>query len=249
MAGPTPIRQLEETDSTNAEAARLFEQRGADGPLWLLARRQTAGKGRRGRSWFQGEGNFAGTLLWPVAREGLKIPCAFAFMAALAVAEAAEAHGVPADRLALKWPNDVLLDGRKLAGILCELLTRGDAHALAIGIGVNLEAVPEEASDIASSVAHAISGAPPSAERFGEALDARFRSHWRAFEGEGFAVIRAAWLKRAAGLNAPLTVRQDDSRRDGRFHGIAENGALLLEEGGKITPITAGDVFLGSGKD
>lgn len=129
------LKAFEELDSTNEEARRLAAA-GEPGPLWLTTTRQTSGRGRRGRSWEMVEGNLAATLLIRPARDSREWP-QLSFVAAIAAADMA-AHFAPGSRIAVKWPNDVLADGRKLAGILLE--SAGDA--LAIGIGVNLKAHP-----------------------------------------------------------------------------------------------------------
>src|SRR6478609_737282 len=129
---------LAETDSTNAEALRRAAA-GAIGPLWLLARRQTAARGRRGRPWSMAPGNFAATLLdRPPGQLALR-----SFVAALGLYDAMVAVTGRPELFALKWPNDVLLSGRKLAGILLESGTGG---TLVIGVGVNLAAAPDPAS-------------------------------------------------------------------------------------------------------
>lgn len=246
MTASTPIRHLPETGSTNKDARDAFETEGVREPLWILTDRQTAGTGRRGRTWHQGEGNFAGTLLWPISADALKIPSVFSFIAGLAVAETVAESGIVPDRLSLKWPNDVLLDGRKLAGILSELSTAGEKQAILIGIGVNLWDVPTDAPEEAIALSKS-SGGAPSARHFAERLDGHFRHFWSLFEAQGFSAIRQAWLSRAAGIGQPLTVRRHDTTQDGHFRGIDEDGALLLETEQGVERITAGDVFLGAG--
>ncbi|MEM9232665.1 MAG: biotin--[acetyl-CoA-carboxylase] ligase [Pseudomonadota bacterium] len=248
VATPTPVRHAPETGSTSVDARTAFEREGVRGPLWFTADLQTAGTGRRGRSWVHHPGNFAGTLLLPVERDQLRHAPVFAFIAALGVAEAVTDAGATASEVMVKWPNDVLLRGRKLAGILSELLTAGAEHAISIGIGVNLTAAPGEDVATAISLAGASDRSPPDPVIFRESLDRALVTWWQRFRDEGFAPVREAWLARAAGLGGPITVRLHDQTREGIFAGIDEDGALLLGLPGGTERVTAADVFLGPGR-
>jgi BirA family biotin operon repressor/biotin-[acetyl-CoA-carboxylase] ligase len=224
-----------ELDSTNSEARRLAEA-GEPGPLWITAERQTAGRGRRGRVWDSAPGNLAATLLLrPEAPAAIIGQLSFA--AALAVAEMA-AHFAPQAAITVKWPNDVLVEGRKLAGILLE----AGPGWLAIGIGVNLASFPQGTEFPATSLAQ-LGIAPPSADAALSVLAARF-AHWYAlWMSEGFETIRAAWLARAGGLGLPIRARLPHETREGVFEGIDSAGALLLNEQGLVSAIAAGEVF------
>lgn len=228
--------RLDEVDSTNEEARRRALA-GAAGPLWITAARQSAGRGRRGRAWAMLPGNLAATLL---LRPDGGAAAQLSFAAALAVADMA-AHFAPGAAVTVKWPNDVLLDGRKLAGILLET---GEAPApwLAVGIGVNLAASPEGTEFPATSLA-ATGIAPPPPDDALTVLAARF-AHWhRIWREEGFAPLRAAWLARAGGLGAPIRARLPHEERSGLFDGIDAEGALLLRDSVGVRTITAGEVF------
>lgn len=238
---------LEETDSTNAEALRRAAT--LPGPAWILARHQTAGRGRRGRAWSSPPGNFAATLL--LAPQASAATAALAsFAAALALADTLSAY-VPAGRIALKWPNDVLLDGSKVSGILLESsgTGRGVAH-LAIGIGVNLAAAPP-ASALAEGALPAIAlagvaGTAPDPESFLDRL-APALARWLALlDAQGFAPLRAAWLARAARLGQEITARTGSETLRGRFDGIDETGALLLATPAGTRAIPAADIFFGA---
>jgi BirA family biotin operon repressor/biotin-[acetyl-CoA-carboxylase] ligase len=231
----TGLLRLDEVDSTNAEARRRAEA-GEGGPLWITAARQTAGRGRRGRVWDSGNGNLAATLLLrPQAPPAAAVQLSFA--AALAVADTA-AHFAPQAAITVKWPNDVLADGRKLSGILLEA---GDGW-LAIGIGINLAEHPTETEFPATSLA-ALGMSPPSPESALTVLAARF-GHWLAvWRGKGFEPLRAAWLARAGGLGLPIRARLPHEERHGAFEGIDATGALLLREASGVRAITAGEVF------
>ena len=226
---------FDELDSTNSEARRLAEA-GETGPLWITATRQTAGRGRRGRVWDSPPGNLAATLLLrpeaPAAIVGQ-----LSFVAALAVAEMA-AHFAPSAAITVKWPNDVLAESRKLAGILLE----SGPGWLAIGIGVNLAGFPQGTEFPATSLAQ-LGIAPPTPDSALTVLAARF-AHWYAlWMSEGFETIRAAWLARAGGLGLPIRARLPHETREGVFEGIDANGALLLNEQGQVRAIAAGEVF------
>jgi BirA family biotin operon repressor/biotin-[acetyl-CoA-carboxylase] ligase len=224
-----------ELDSTNSEARRLA-QAGEPGPLWITAERQTAGRGRRGRVWDSAPGNLAATLLLrpeaPIAIVGQ-----LSFVAALAVAEMA-ALFAPQAAISVKWPNDVLAEGRKLAGILLE----AGPGWLAIGIGVNLASFPQGTAFPATSLAQ-LGLAPPTPDDALSVLAARF-AHWYAlWMAEGFETVRAAWLARAGGLGLPIRARLPHETREGVFEGIDSAGALLLNEQGLVSAIAAGEVF------
>jgi BirA family biotin operon repressor/biotin-[acetyl-CoA-carboxylase] ligase len=224
-----------ELDSTNSEARRLAEA-GEPGPLWIIAERQTAGRGRRGRVWDSAPGNLAATLLLrpeaPIAIVGQ-----LSFVAALAVAEMA-AHFAPRATITVKWPNDVLAEGRKLAGILLE----AGPGWLAIGIGVNLASFPQGTEFPATSLVQ-LGLAPPTPDDALSVLAARFAHWYAAWMNEGFETVRAAWLARAGGLGLPIRARLPHETREGVFEGIDSAGALLLNEQGRVSTIAAGEVF------
>ena len=224
-----------ELDSTNSEAQRLAAS-GETGPVWITADRQTAGRGRRGRVWETSSGNLATTLLLrtdaPPAIIGQ-----LSFVAALAAAEMA-AHFAPNAAITVKWPNDVLADGKKLAGLLLE----AGPGWLAIGIGINLASAPEGTEFPATSLAQLGIAAPSSDEAL-TVLAARFAHWYAAWMNEGFETIRAAWLARAGGLGGPIRARLPSETRQGLFEGIDASGALLLNEQGNVRAIAAGEVF------
>ena len=231
--------RFEELDSTNSEARRLAEK-GEQGPFWILAARQSAGRGRRGKVWDSGNGNLAATLLLrPKASSAVIGQLSFA--AALAVAEMAQ-HYAPGISIQVKWPNDVLADGSKLAGILLE--SGEDAHGrwLAVGIGVNLAGAPPATEFPATSLAQ-LGIAAPSPQEALTVLAARFAHWYDVWMSEGFQTVRAAWLARAGGLGKPIRARLQDAVHEGVFEGVDTSGALLLNQQGHVRAIAAGEVF------
>jgi BirA family biotin operon repressor/biotin-[acetyl-CoA-carboxylase] ligase len=206
------------------------------GPLWISTARQTAGRGRRGRAWDAAPGNLAATLLIrpnaPQAAIGQ-----LSFVAALAAAETAS-HFAPTAAISVKWPNDVLAEGKKLAGILLE----GEADWLAIGVGINLASFPEGTEFPATALAQ-LGIAPPSSEEALTVLAARIAHWYDGWMKTGFDTIREAWLARAAGLGKPIRARLPNETREGVFEGIDQSCALLLNEQGRLRPIAAGEVF------
>jgi len=229
--------------STNAEA-RARACAGERGPLWIVARRQTAGRGRRGRAWVSEPGNLYATLLVtdPAPPERA---ATLSFVAALAVVDAVAAVAPSlSGRLGLKWPNDVLLDGAKLAGILIEGESGGGVPlAVAIGIGVNCAHHPRPTPMAATDLAAA--GVAVGPERLFGALSramAERLARWDA--GSGFAAIRADWLARAAGLGTDIRVALGERIHEGRFDGLGPEGHLILAQcDGTTLKIAAGDVF------
>jgi BirA family biotin operon repressor/biotin-[acetyl-CoA-carboxylase] ligase len=231
----------EAVGSTNAEALALAHK-GERGPLWISARTQSAGRGRRGGAWVSPAGNLYATLLLtdPSAPERA---AELSFVAALAlhdaVVEVAQRLG---PILTVKWPNDLLLDGAKLAGILIEGES-GPPFAAAIGIGVNCASHPRETSYPATDLATA--GAAVTPEQLFVALSAAMLRRLAQWDrGAGFAGIRADWLARAAGVGEAIRVRLPERELAGRFQGLDPYGRLLLREpDGAIETIAAGDVF------
>ncbi|MEL6886040.1 MAG: biotin--[acetyl-CoA-carboxylase] ligase [Pseudomonadota bacterium] len=238
-------RVLRSVDSTLSEAARAAP--GLAGPEWILALEQTAARGRRGRAWAMPPGNFAATLVMPLAHPPEQAALR-SFVAALALHDACVAATGRADAFALKWPNDVLLRGGKVAGILLETVNAsGTATHLAIGIGVNLAAAPDVAeveqgalTPVALKQTLGIDIAP---EDFLNLLAAAYARYDQQFTTYGFAPIRTAWLARAAKLGAVITARTTRDTHVGTFADVDEHGQLVLETAkGRIT-IPAGDVY------
>ncbi len=237
---------LAETDSTNAEAARQAPN--LAGPTWILALRQSAGRGRRGRPWADPPGNFAATLVMRPA-EAPALVALRSFVASLALFEALTAVTGRAEAFALKWPNDVLLNGGKVAGILLEGLggAGGRMTHLAIGIGVNLKSAPapheleEGALRPVSLLSEA--GVAVTAEEFLDILAPAYARWESRFTTYGFAPVRDAWLARAARLGEAITARTGAESVTGIFETVDAAGNLVLSTPKGRRAIAAADVF------
>lgn len=248
----------ESAGSTNALALERARE-GDAGRLWIVTKRQESGRGRRGRPWATPQGNLAATLLM-VERYELRLAATLGFVAGLALSDALNAilpeanvavgldgGGSRSDRFALKWPNDVLAHGAKLAGILLEsTMLDGDRFGLAIGIGVNVVAHPEDLPYPATSL-QAL-GANCDAETLFLALSDAWSENCRLWgEGRGLSRIRERWLSRAAGLGSEVAVRVDGEVVRGVFETIDEDCRFVIRDPqGKAITIAAGDVHFGA---
>ncbi len=238
---------LDDTDSTNDRAKARANEGAPDGTV-VWARTQRAGRGRRGRSWISPSGNL---YLSIVARPG--VPAARApelsFVAALAAADVID--GALPGRARCKWPNDILADGRKVAGILLESSLEADRGIdwVVLGVGVNLAHHPGLGAPRPSTSLAAEGAEPPAPAAALERCVAAFAA-WRArWLAEGFGPIRAGWLARAHGLGETVTVQVGARRRIGTFDGLDDTGALILTEpDGTRHAVTAGEVFHGDAR-
>ena len=242
-----PILLLDQTDSTNAEARRRADA-GETGPLWIVARRQSAGRGRRGRQWESQDGNLFSTLM-QVTRKSPAEAAQVTFVAALAIADLLDAWA-PASLVTIKWPNDVMLAGQKASGVLVE----SGAHEsgglwLAVGIGINLVSAPEGTERPATALAHHLRGdvaSPPTIEAAAAKLAEAFNVWMTRWETLGFQPILDAWTARTAGLDGPAVARLGRETIEGRAEGVAPDGALKLRlADGSLRLISAGDIFFG----
>src|SRR3984893_10628679 len=240
--------------STNAEAL-VRARDGERGPMWFLTSEQTAGRRRRHRVWIAPRGNLASSIL-EVMDVSPAVAATLGFAAGLALEAALQKVSIEmslrsagSDRMkySLKWPNDVLAGGRKLAGILLEAEAVADNRlAVVVGIGTNIVAAPEGTPTPATSLASL--GVNIGAEDLFAALSdtwAEFRGFWD--NGGGFGEIRRLWLERAAGLGQPVTIQSGGSTVEGTFDTIDESGCMIIRtSAGRRVPISAGDVYFGS---
>ncbi|WP_112323246.1 biotin--[acetyl-CoA-carboxylase] ligase [Oceanibium sediminis] len=237
---------LATVDSTNAEALRGLSAGAPAAPFWVQADSQSAGRARRGRAWQGLSGNFFASYALDLAATPPGEAALRSFTAALALDEALQAAGVPAHRLALKWPNDVLLDERKLAGILLESTLREGRMGLVVGIGVNLAAAPDPATlepGAVHPVALAGVGIRITPAAFLELL-APPMARWEAcLQAEGFAPVRAAWLARAARLGQVITAKLPTETFEGRFETVDATGAVVLKTATGRRALPAGEIF------
>jgi len=231
------------TDSTNDEALRRAAEGTGTPPFWITAERQTGGKGRRGRQWVSEPGNLFASLAYPVAglpSETGRLP----LVAAVAVREALANLVGARSPVAIKWPNDVLVGGRKLCGILIEQHVIAATELVVIGIGVNIGSRPEIARYPTACLAEI--GVDASPEDVWRALAQSFCDWFAVWRGrDGFAAIREEWLAQAAGLGETIIVAGEKSSRTGIFAALDDNGCLILhtDDGGAET-ISSGDVIL-----
>ncbi len=238
------INVLDTCDSTNAVLLARAEA-GAPSGTVVIANEQTAGRGRRGRNWFASRGDsLIFSLLWRFAPG--TAPAGLSLAVGLAVAQALEkvsAGTQSAGDVALKWPNDILKGGRKLGGILVELLP-GVPHAAVIGIGVNLRLPPEMPDDLRATSAALDS---PDAEENGlyAVLLAELLAILERFGASGFAPLSSDWLARHAFQNASVLLASDfGAPRHGICRGVDADGALLFEAGGRVERVLSGEVSL-----
>lgn len=263
MAGfPEGVKYLSfaELDSTNEYARRLIADghNAAEQPVWVRADVQTAGRGRLGRHWTSTSGNLMASYVCApqCAREHL---AELGFVAGLSVYDALAdvllndlANNLANDKsklpLKLKWPNDVLLEDAKIAGLLLETLDK-DMRNLAIGIGVNLVSAPIDTPYPAIAL-KTVTGIDVSPDAFLEKLAQHFHRWLGKWQQEGFAALKPIWVARAKGLGEVISVRQPRETVTGKFIDLTDDGRLCLETAsGEVMMISAGDVYFPQGAD
>ncbi|MER2534661.1 MAG: biotin--[acetyl-CoA-carboxylase] ligase [Rhizobiaceae bacterium] len=253
--------RLEAHDSVGSTNALALDRARAGDPgrLWVVSKRQESGRGRRGRAWATPEGNLAATLLL-VEGFDLQRAATLGFVAGLSLGDALDAvmpdgrvaialdgGGGRGARFELKWPNDVLSGGAKMAGILLESsLLDGGRAALAVGIGVNVVAYPQDVPYPATSLRRL--GADADAETLFVALSDAWSRNFRVWNGPGgLGAIRRRWLERAAGLGSEVAVQLEGRVERGVFETIDEECRFVIrtDSGARVT-IAAGDVHFGA---
>lgn len=239
-------RVLAEVDSTNAEAARIAPS--LSGPEWILGLRQTSGRGRRGRDWRSQDGNFAATLVLQ-PNEAPDVMALRSFVASLALFDAFVAVTARPQAFSLKWPNDVLLNGGKVAGILLESagFVGGRPSHIAIGIGVNLAHAPD-AAQLEETATRPVSllsecGADVDPETFLDVLAPAYARWEHQFVTYGFEPIRTAWIARAARIGEVITARTMREEFVGTFDTVDKSGNLVLKTAQGAVAIPAADIF------
>jgi len=236
--------QLEEIDSTNSEAKRRADEGAEDGTL-IWAKRQTAGYGRQGRGWDSDQGNlFLSLIVRPDCR--LEQAAQLSFLTALALGDAVGSVAPPMIEVTYKWPNDVLFNGRKGAGILLESKGGPDGSVdwLVIGLGANVTSFPTQARYPATSLHFEGCPASVTAVELLEAFSRHCLSWINRWLDDGFAPIRQTWLNHAEGLSKEIEVRLPQETLTGRFEDLDAQGALrLVLPDGSERSIAAGEVY------
>ena len=240
--GPLAVRfdvdVLASCESSNGELMRRAEAGAASGTV-VVAERQTAGRGRMGRTWFAAPGaSLTFSLLWRFARG--TVPYGLSLAVGVAVAEALNGIGVP--DVVLKWPNDLLRGGRKLAGVLVELAP-GAPHAAVIGIGLNLRLPPDMPEEV-RALAAALDADVAPADLLARLLES-LHGVLGEFAADGFYAVRDRWLARCAHLDMPVQILSEFAPPlSGRCVGVDVDGALMLETSVCVQRILSGDVSL-----
>lgn len=252
------LAAFETIGSTNAEAMARARA-GETGPVWIVSREQTQGRGRRGRRWQTPCGNLGASCLVTLDARSIRHSATLGFVAGLALHEALQdlvpgaqlrpgldGAGGEGFRFTLKWPNDVLADGAKLAGILLESERLDDRVVVVVGIGVNVVAAPEGLPYPATSLA-ALGVDLTAEEVFSRLSDAWVGYEGLWDEGRGLDAIRRLWLGHAAGLGAPVALKIGEKVLRGTFESIDEDGRLVVRRiDGAAEAVSAGDVHFGT---
>jgi BirA family biotin operon repressor/biotin-[acetyl-CoA-carboxylase] ligase len=242
--GQAPVEVFDEIDSTILEARRRAE-RNEISPVWLIAKRQTAGRGRRGRAWSSHDGNLMATLLFATDQPPQQIAL-LGFATGVALAETMDAVIGPG-QAQLKWPNDVFIDGAKVSGIMLDSGSAASGQTwVALAFGVNLADAPENIDQMTICLRDLLPPDAPAPEplAFLAALRPRLEAWSNRIVSDGFEPLRHAWLQRAYGLGQDARVVQGEQTFEGRIAGLSPRGELELDTLTGRRLIAAGDVFL-----
>jgi BirA family biotin operon repressor/biotin-[acetyl-CoA-carboxylase] ligase len=230
-----------ETLSSTQDIARQYLDEGRQLPFVIRADMQTASRGRSGNKWVSHIGNLLTTIVVPLDKVEIRSAGQYSFLTAVALMDSLADCGV--DNAQNKWPNDILVDGRKIAGILLEsdMGTDGYLNALLIGVGVNIAHAPDGAVFLNEFVQ------PTDAEDFLSRFLVHIQRNLDMIAADGFASIRQRWLSRAFGIGTEIRVRLPQETFYGEFLGLDEGGALLVKVSGedKLRVIHSGEVFFG----
>ena len=235
---------VDETESTNSEALKLAES--TDKPTFVVAKKQTNGRGRIDRSWSDPSGNFSGSILIKID-EDLQNLALRSFVAALSVFDAIDQKIGKEHELLIKWPNDLLLNGRKICGILLETRNFGTIPALVIGIGVNLLSSPnlEQIKNSAVRPGSIMGETDVKLDQidFSESIAHHFALRENQLRTMGFPKIREIWMDRAAKLGKKITARTPNFEYHGIFDSVDEKGQLVMVNNGEKKKISAAEIF------
>ncbi|RMG42431.1 MAG: biotin--[acetyl-CoA-carboxylase] ligase [Candidatus Dadabacteria bacterium] len=232
------VCRVDQVSSTMDMARELVREGGGDDPLIVIAKRQTAGRGRDGRSWFESEGGlyltYALSSPEPEKLQGLSLVVGLAVVEALSLYTA---------ELRLKWPNDIVsVTGKKLGGILIEIYSENGKNTALIGLGLNVRAVPEEVAD--ATALYLLSHTRPDVEQLLRLLSERLWEFWQEFLASGFQSFRNLWLLYDYCSGRIVELECADRKISGRAEGVTEKGALLIaKEDGSIERIISAHIL------
>ena len=231
-------------DSTNEEAKRLAKKGIPDGAI-VWAKEQSSGIGRRGRKWVSAKGNLFFSIL---LRPNCSVPEAMqlSFVTSLSIMEIIDDVLPESVNVNCKWPNDILVENRKISGILLESQSKpkGDIDWIVIGVGLNIKSFPKDLEFPATALIREGAKDYMCAGIMLELFSHHFLSIYKTWEKFGFETIRIAWLSRVAWLGKKISVRLEQETLKGEFKNLDKDGALILLQNGVERRITAGDVFV-----
>lgn len=230
----TRVVRRESVTSTN-DVARCLAGEGADAWTVVLADRQTGGRGRAGRFWESPPGNLYSTLILRPGRPTVEWP-SLSLVVALAIRDTV-CRWLPADETRLKWPNDVMVGGRKVSGVLLETVP-GQTPAILVGTGINVASCPDGAAALA-----ALGTPAPTLAAVTETYLAAMSARVEAWEANGFAALREEWVASAAHRGETVLVRNGERVEEGRLVDLGGDGTLVIEDAsGRPRRLAAGDL-------
>jgi BirA family biotin operon repressor/biotin-[acetyl-CoA-carboxylase] ligase len=233
------VKYFDKVDSTQNRILQFLPKTGED-PVIVVAETQTKGVGREGRPWLSPVGGIWFTLALPLKNLTVAQVAPFSMVAALQVAEALkEVNNLECD---VKWPNDILCGGKKLAGILLSTTTKFKKGWLLIGVGINVNnPIPSEISSIATSIL-LVRKQTQGRSRLIEALLAKIWTAWEGFDRTGFGPYHKAFEARLAGVGKKIELKMGKKSLQGTMNGVDPQGNLLLKSGASVTTVQAGEI-------
>ncbi len=234
------IISLKTINSTNDFAKKLALNNSTT-PLWVISEKQTSGRGRSGRQWYSQEGNLFTSGLYFLEID-IKSIGNMSFIAALALYDSL-IEFLPNDLVKLKWPNDVLVDGKKISGILIETIPNPEGFFIVIGIGVNIKTKPSELN--AACLMDYAENFVITPDKLLQSIVKAFDYYLEDYISHGFSKLRSQWLDKCIGLGKDIIARTANKDYEGIFRDLGSEGELLLEDiHGNIVPIFASEVFI-----